>query len=111
MTSHCVRGAFLSGLVLRPAIEYAGILSALPTTNPEFPSSATRRAGAVMSDADSGSSAASTDDAGAISSQDAAGQQAEVIEVETEEGEASNTAEAVWVVESAKIFDVRTEAE
>eukprot|EP00904_Undaria_pinnatifida_P004101 jgi/Undpi1/13692/HiC_scaffold_9.g03346.m1 len=59
-----------------------------------------------MSDADSGSSAASTDDAGAISSQDAAGQQGEVIEVETEEGGASNTAEAVWVVESAKIFDL-----
>ena len=64
-----------------------------------------------MSCADSGSSAASTDDAGASSSQDAAGQQAEVIEVETEEGGASNKAKAVCVVEPAKIFGVRTGAE
>ena len=54
---------------------------------------------------------ASTDDAGASSSQDAAGQQAEVIEVETEEGGASNKAKAVCAVEPAKIFDVRTGAE
>eukprot|EP00904_Undaria_pinnatifida_P012849 jgi/Undpi1/8695/HiC_scaffold_25.g11160.m1 len=63
-----------------------------------------------MSHADSGSSAASTDDAGASFSQDASGQQAEVIEVETEEGGASNMAKAVCVVEPAKIFDVRTGA-
>eukprot|EP00904_Undaria_pinnatifida_P010168 jgi/Undpi1/6281/HiC_scaffold_20.g08765.m1 len=65
-----------------------------------------------MSQADSGSSsAASNDDAGACSSQDAAGQQAEVIEVETEEGGASNKAKAVCAVEPAKIFDVRTGVE
>ena len=60
-----------------------------------------------MSHADSGCSAASTDDAGASSSQNAAGQQAEVIEGETEEGGASNKVKAFCVVEPAKSFDVR----
>ena len=64
-----------------------------------------------MSHAGSDSSAASTDDARESSSQDAAGQQPEVIGVETEEGGASNKAKAVYVVESAMIFDVRTGAE
>ena len=64
-----------------------------------------------MSHADSCSSAASTDDAGSSFSQDAAGQQAEAIEVETEERGASNKATAVCIVEPAKIFDVRTGAE
>ena len=56
-----------------------------------------------MSHADSGNSAASTDDAGASSSQDATRQEAEVIKFETEEGGASNKAKAVRVVEPAKI--------
>ena len=64
-----------------------------------------------MSHAYSGSSASSTDDAGASCSQDATGQEAEVIEVETEGGETSNKAKAVRVVEPAKNFDVRTGAE
>ena len=64
-----------------------------------------------MSHADSGISAAFTDDSGLSSSQDATGQEAEVIEVEAEEGGASNKAKPVLVVEPAKIFDVRTGAD
>lgn len=59
----------------------------------------------------SGSSGASTDHADASSPQDAAGQQAELIEVETKEGGASNKAKAACAVEPVKIFDVRIGAE
>ena len=109
MTSYCVCGGIFAGLFLRPAIEYAGTLCS--THYPGFPSSATTGGGAVLSHAHYGSSAASTDDASASSSQDATGQEAKVIEVETEEGGASNMAKTVLVVEPAKIFDVRAGAE
>ena len=55
-----------------------------------------------MNRTDSGSLAASTHDAGASFSQDATGQEEDVIEVDTEEGGASNKAKAVRVLELAK---------
>ena len=88
-------------LFLRATIKYAGTFC--PTHYLGFLRSTTRGGGALISHADSGDTAPSTDIAGTPPSQDSTRQQTYVIEVETEEGGASDKVSAVRVVKSAKI--------